>query len=302
MTTKIRKILILVGQISSNKETLTRHLKDKLSGSADVTLANISDLYFDIDQKNVYVEINGTPITDFDLVYFRSVGTHSVLAATLSICLTSLKINFMDTIWAEIRPVGNKFTSLVKLAIDHLPIFRSIYIAGNNVEKNKGKIVDKLGLPLIAKELSTQRGRGVYKIAEVADFDKLPEKENMQYLFQEFVDFDTEYRLLVLGEDVRVWEKKVVTAPGEFRHNVSLGATEEFLAIKKIPQELKELAIKSAKSLGLQVAGVDISIEKQGLGYHLIEVNRGPGFTYDDKLSTEMDELAKFLDREANKK
>ena len=100
---------------------------------------------------------------------------------------------------------------------------------------------------------------------------------------------------------VKVWEKKTITVPGEFRHNVSLGATEEFLDINKIPDGLKTIAVKSAKALNLQVAGVDIAISKDGQRYHLIEVNRGPGFTYDDVLSPEMDEMAKFLEEEAKK-
>jgi len=303
---KQKKILVLVASVGENKVAFANHISKRLLGKAEVVLASISDLYFDIDHKNIYVEINGTPITEFDLVYIRSAGSkYSVLASTLAFCLKSLNINFLDTTWGEIKPVGNKFTSLVKLASENLPIFRTIYLLGHNLTKQKERVVKELGLPLIAKELSTQRGSGVHKISSINDFEKLPVtdstgKEN-QYLFQEFVDFDTEYRILVLGGDARVWEVKTMTVKGVFRHNVSLGATEEFLDINAIPEDLKNLAVKSAKALNLQVAGVDIAINKSTIGYHLIEVNRGPGFTYNDISSPEMEEMAKFLLEESNK-
>lgn len=301
-----KKILILVAKEGDNKKAFVKRISDKLKNKAEFTLASISDLYFDIDQKNTYIEINGIPVTNFDLVYIRSAGSnYSILASTLALCLKEKGINYLDKAWAGGKPFGDKFTSLLKLALNGLPIFRTIYLLSHNVSSQKERIAKELGLPLVAKEVSTQRGVGVHKISSIEDFDKLPAvgvngKENL-YLFQEFVNFDTEYRILVLGGNARVWEIKTATVQGEFRHNVSLGATEEFLDINAIPEELKKLAEKSANALDLQVAGVDIAINKSTIGYHLIEVNRGPGFTYDDVNSPEMDEMAKYLLDEAGK-
>ena len=61
-------------------------------------------------------------------------------------------------------------------------------------------------------------------------------------------------------------------APGEFRANIHQGGS---AAIVKITPEEKKLAIKAAKTLGLNVAGVDII--RSTKGPLLLEVNSSPG-------------------------
>jgi glutathione synthase/RimK-type ligase-like ATP-grasp enzyme len=300
----MKKILILVDKIGPKKELFTQYIAERLGEKAHITLARFSDIYFQIDDKNILVEIAGRDIIGYDLVYFRRAGDQfSGLALNLAVYLASKGVNFVDKSWAEAGPLGSKFTSLTKLAVNHLPIIKSIYVWKENILENKKRIIKELGLPLVAKELSTQRGKGVHKICSARDFDKLPMVDSRggsnQYLFQKYVELKDEYRLLVLGDGVGVWEKKIVTTEGEFRHNVSLGATEEFLKIKDIPSNLEKIAVNGAKALNVQIAGVDIATDKVTGEYYLIEINRGPGFTYDTKISPEMDELAKYLGKES---
>jgi D-alanine-D-alanine ligase-like ATP-grasp enzyme len=76
-----------------------------------------------------------------------------------------------------------------------------------------------------------------------------------------------------------------------------LGAKEEFMDIKKIPPKIKNVAIRAARALDIQIAGVDILIDKKG-NLWVLEVNRGPGLTYDSKVSPELDNLASFFAQE----
>ncbi len=300
----MKKILILVGIKGPKKELFVSEISERIGKDVEITLAEFSDLYFSISEKNIDVEINDVPITDFNLVYFRRAGGgFSIMAATLATCLKAKNIKFIDSSWGEIGPLGSKFTSLVKLSVLGLPIIKSIYVRQKQIEKYKERIVTELGFPLVAKELSMQKGKGVYKIESIKDFENLPVKSlsgsDNQFLFQEYKNLGDEYRVLVLGQKVGVWEKKILTVEGEFRHNVSLGATEEFLPLEKIPEELATIATDAARKLNLQIAGVDIAEDKLTGKYYLIEVNRGPGFTYDTEVSPEMDQIARFLREEA---
>jgi glutathione synthase/RimK-type ligase-like ATP-grasp enzyme len=302
----MKKILILVGIKGPKKGIFVTDIASRIGKDVEITLAEFSDLYFSISDHNIYVEIAEVPLTDFDLVYFRRAGGgFSIMAATLATCLKAMGIKFIDSSWEEIGPLGSKFTSLVKLCVEGLPIIKSIYVRQKQIGKYQEKIIEELGLPLIAKELSMQRGKGVYKVESILDFEKLPAKSSTgsdnQFLFQEYKNLGDEYRVLVLGERVGVWEKKTLTVEGEFRHNVSLGAREEFLDLDKIPAILSKIAIDAAVKLNLQIAGVDIAEDKNTGKYYLIEVNRGPGFTYDTKVSPEMDQIAKFLKEETEK-
>jgi glutathione synthase/RimK-type ligase-like ATP-grasp enzyme len=300
----MKKILILVDKIGPKKELFAQYIAERLGEKAHITLAKFSDLFFVIDDKNTEVKINDVDITGYDFIYFRRAGDQfSGVASSLAVFLKDKGVNFIDKSWAEVGPISSKFTALLRLALKHLPIIKSTYVWRENILESKERIIKELGLPLIAKELSTQRGKGIHKISTEKDFDNLPMNDSRggvnQYLFQKYVELKDEYRLLVLGEKVGVWEKKIVTVKGEFRHNVSLGATEEFLKIKDIPKDLEKIAVDGAKALNVQIAGVDIATEKNTGKYCLIEINRGPGFTYDTDISPEMDELANYLGKES---
>lgn len=303
----MKKILILVDKVGKKKELFAQLVAERLKGeNVQIVLARFSDLYFEIYGKDINIEIEGMPITDFDLVYFRRAGEKfSVLASTLAVCLKEKKIKFIDTSWSEIGPIGSKFTALVRLAKAGLPVFPTIYVWQTDIEKYRDRIIKKFGFPLIAKELSMQRGKGVFKIDANEDFNKLPMKDNdngdNQFLFQKFFNLESEYRILVLGDKAAVWERKVITMPGEFRHNIALGAAEEFLPIGKISKELANVAVRGAKTLNIQIAGVDVCVEKGTGKPYLVEVNRGPGLTYDVKISPEIDEIAKFLGKKSDK-
>lgn len=132
------------------------------------------------------------------------------------------------------------------------------------------------GAPLIVKLLEGTQGKGVVlaetkKAAEsvINAFKSL--RANL--LVQKFIKEAD-------GKDLRcfVIDGKVVAsiertaAPGEFRANIHLGGS---ASIVKITREERALAVKAAKVLGLQVAGVDI-IRSQ-LGPLLLEVNSSPG-------------------------
>ncbi len=301
----MKKLLILVDTIGENKEKFAQGIIERLTADHELSLARFSDLTFYLEKGKVEVNITslGKNITEFDLVYFRRAGKgFAVLAGTLGPALDFLKVKYFDTTWGEIGPVGSKLTSMLKLAIAGLPIIPSLYYWESEVESNIDTIVDKLGYPVVAKELGIQLGKGVHLIKTREDFAKLPIKlegrsSNSQYLFQKFVEKTDEYRLLVLKDKVAVAEKKIATVEGEFRNNVALGAREEFLSVHDVSDEAKETAVKGAQALGIQIAGADVTVDKNGVVW-LLEVNRGPGLTYDTSVSPEIDELAKFFNKE----
>ena len=132
------------------------------------------------------------------------------------------------------------------------------------------------GAPLIIKLLEGTQGKGVVlaenaKAAEsvINAFKSL----NANILVQEFIKEAG-------GKDIRcfVIDGKVVAsiqreaAKGEFRANLHQGGT---ASIVKITSEEKKLAVKAAKVLGLQIAGVDII--RSNRGPLVLEVNSSPG-------------------------
>lgn len=132
------------------------------------------------------------------------------------------------------------------------------------------------GAPLVIKILEGTHGKGVV----LADTSSAAEsvinafkslKANI--LVQEFIK-EAE------GKDLRcfVINGKVVgtiqrtAAKGEFRANLHLGGTAKGT---KINADTRKMAVKAAKAMGLDVAGVDIVMSKDGP--KVLEVNSSPG-------------------------
>ncbi len=294
----MKKILILVNRTITNINSFHAGLKEKLADVAAVDIAHFEDITLDIEQNNTTVLIDGINMDGYDLVYFRRAGQSFLwLAATIAVYLESRGIKYFDSTYKEVGPTGAKLTSLLKLGINGLPIIPTYFCFKGNIIANSDVIIAKFGLPLVAKDLYSQRGLGVFLIKEKKDISDLVQKNpDKKFMFQKFINKKEEFRTLVLEDKIGSFERKTSTDPNEFRNNVSLGAREDFIDIEKTPAEVRDVSIASAKVLKIEIAGVDIVIDKNDSVW-VLEVNRGPGFTYLSKESPEMDSIAEFFAR-----
>lgn len=130
--------------------------------------------------------------------------------------------------------------------------------------------------PLIVKVLSSTQGKGVL----LAETNKAAES-----LINAFRDLETDFIVQEFikeagGADIRcfVIGDKVIAAmqrsakEGEFRSNLHQGGTAQLIKLR--PEE-RALAVKAAKVMGLDLAGVDIV--RSDRGPLVLEVNSSPG-------------------------
>jgi len=132
------------------------------------------------------------------------------------------------------------------------------------------------GAPLVVKLLEGTKGIGVVlaetnKAAEsvINAFRSLKADILVQQYIKESKGQDI--RCFVIGDEV-VASMERIAQEGEFRANIHLGATARAI---EISDEEKAIAIKAAKIVGLEVAGVDMV--RSNSGPKLLEVNSSPG-------------------------
>ena len=143
--------------------------------------------------------------------------------------------------------------------------------------KDIHRLIDIVGgAPLVIKLLEGTQGVGVVlaeteKAAEsvVGAFRQLDANILVQEYIKEAAGADV--RAFVVGEKVVAAMKRQAKA-GEFRSNLHRGGTAE--RVKLSPEE-RSTAIRSAKLLGLRVAGVDLL--RSNHGPVVMEVNSSPG-------------------------
>src|SRR3954469_10548892 len=182
-------------------------------------------------------------------------------------------------------PVGNgaaaiarsrdKLAALQQLAAAHVPIPRTVLArAGGEVRELVAQVG---GLPAILKLLQGTQGVGVmiaHSEAEVESIVGTLRDLGQELLLQEFVaeSRGRDIRALVVGDRV-VGAMRREARRGEFRSNLHRGG---FGTAVELPADDAAAAVRAARVLGLDVAGVDLLESSDGP--KVVELNASPGF------------------------
>lgn len=151
------------------------------------------------------------------------------------------------------------------------------------------------GLPIVGKTPTGSKGRGVFILDSILSANSvlgLLHNQDIPVMLQRFVQIPKHKagnmvssaegkRLIVVGDKVVSAMIKTNYNVDDFRDNIDRGAKGKSI----IPESWEvELAVNSAKALGLQFAGIDLIEDKEGLGSKtrkertfVIEVNSNPG-------------------------
>jgi len=132
------------------------------------------------------------------------------------------------------------------------------------------------GFPFVMKQLEGTQGYGVFLIKDrkhAGEIINAHQSANKRFIIQEYIaeSKGADIRAFVVGNKV-VAAMKRQAKQGDFRSNLHQGG--KGLEIK-LSEEETSVAIKSAKAMGLEIAGVDMLQSKRGP--LVIEVNASPG-------------------------
>jgi [lysine-biosynthesis-protein LysW]---L-2-aminoadipate ligase len=168
---------------------------------------------------------------------------------------------------------GNKLITSLTLAKSNVPTPKThfAFSAESAIE-----VINTTGFPVVLKPIIGSWGRGIFPIRdeEVANMIIEMRKENDNplsriYYVQEMIKRPPrDLRCIVVGDKI-VAAIYRYSAENEWRTNVSRGGKAE---LAPITNELEDIALKAAKSVGGGILGVDLmEDEKRGLLVH--EVN-----------------------------
>ena len=155
-----------------------------------------------------------------------------------------------------------KQTALFNLL--QIPHPRTRVFYGNH---QKSKILDHFQFPFVAKiPRGSALGRGIYLITNDDELARYNQLTRASYI-QEFLKMDRDLRIVLIGgRPIHAYWR--IACPGEFRTNVSQGAT---IAFDDIPQEALALARHVAALCQLDDVGLDICFSRGQ--YWVLEAN-----------------------------
>jgi ribosomal protein S6--L-glutamate ligase len=167
----------------------------------------------------------------------------------------------------------NKFLTLLALNKAGIPTPKT-YLALSR--QSVRDVLDKVTYPVVIKLLHGSLGKGVM-FAEsresAAPLIDTIESMNEPFIVEEYIKNPGEdIRAMVIGNEVISMRR--IAGKGERRANIGIGGKGKKI---KLSDELKELAIKSARAIGLGIAGIDIIIGDEGKP-RVIEANVNVNF------------------------
>jgi len=226
-----------------------------------------------IEKGNPHIFYGGKEVTGIDAIIPRIGTSVTFYGAAVVRQFEQMKVFSSVESQALVRS-RDKLRSLQLLAKAGIGMPKTAFAS---LPKNIDNVIEIVGgAPVVIKLLEGTQGIGVilaetHKSAKSVIESFLALKANI--LVQEFIKEAG-------GADIRAFvvDGKIVGAmkrqglPGEFRSNLHRGGSASVLELSK---EERETAIKSAKKLGLAIAGVDML--QSSRGPLVMEVNSSPG-------------------------
>ena len=176
---------------------------------------------------------------------------------------------------AAIARSRDKFRALQLLAGAGIPVPRTVLARGGG--DVKGLLAQVGGLPAILKLTQGTQGVGVmiaHSEAEIESILATLWDLGQEILLQEFVaeSRGRDVRALVIGDRVVAAMRRQARS-GEFRSNLHRGGAGKPV---ELPADFAEIAVRAARIVGLDVAGVDLL--EAADGPKVMELNSSPGF------------------------
>jgi len=256
----------------------TQRLKEVAEARGhQVSVIKYKDCYAKIEQNNPAVSYDGEDLPKFDAIIPRIASNMTKYGTAI---VRQLEMQGVYTVSSSIaiNRSRDKLRSLQLLAKSGIGIPKTV-VSRNTADIDD--LLEQLGdMPVIIKLAKGTHGNGVV-LAETKKAAKsvlqafyLTNDDGTNILLQEFIkeSAGTDIRAFVVGGRV-VASMRRQSLDDEFRSNLHKGA--EGTTIKLTESE-KKIAIKAAKAMGLNVAGVDLMRSERGP--LILEVNASPGF------------------------
>ncbi len=220
---------------------------------------------FDIDGKKRVPDLvlprQGSPMGDYGLAIIRQFE-HMKVPLVNGLCGVTI--------------VRNQYITLQTLAAAGLRVPNTFFLTAKN---QLSQALDRLGgFPVILKLVNGMGGDGVVKAQNYDEAETfldrhLPQKQGI--VVQQFYPprGRCDIRLFVVGSEV-VGAMALTPKDDDFRANIHQnGSARHYLPDRAV----EKMAVSAAKVCHLDIAGVDLIIEKDGTP-RVLEVNYSPGF------------------------
>jgi glutathione synthase/RimK-type ligase-like ATP-grasp enzyme len=261
---------------------------DRFSFPVTLSKGSYNDLEFIFKGRKTTILHKGRDLKDFSFVWLSSMWNTRDLAYSARLYLEKAGIPY-----TYVEKGTSKITDQMAFSLGGIQSPDTLFLGSRPIQRNLQLIKKVCGYPLVIKDVKGCRGANSEYVA--TEKDLLKKMKNLprhkKYLFQKFIPNEYDWGVMVVNGKVLSGEKSY-PSEGEFRNNKCNGAKEVFVDPKKIPFEVKQMAVSASDALHLVWSRADIIIDKKSKKPYLLEVNRFPGIA---SKTTEVDGAYAFL-------
>lgn len=281
----------------------TKRLKQvALERGHQVDIIKYRDCYASIEKSQPMVWRAGEPLVGYDAVIPRIASSMTRYGASIVRQFEMQGVYTMTSSIAIVRS-RDKLRSMQLLARAGVGIPKTVVSRG---AADVDSLIDHLGgAPVIIKLARGTHGNGVV-LAETKKAAKsvlqafyVMDQDGTNILLQEFVKESAgmDIRAFVVGGKV-VASMKRQSLDDDFRSNLHQGGAGEII---KLTEEERKTAIKAARSMGLNLAGVDLM--RSDRGPLVLEVNSSPGFGIEEVTGRDVaTPIIEYIERNAKRR
>lgn len=280
----------------------TKRLKQvAIDRGHEVEIIKYRECYATIEKSGPMVWYRGEPLVGYDAIIPRIASSMTKYG---SMIVRQFEMQGIYTISSSIAITRSrdKLRSMQLLARAGVGIPKTVVSRGADSDD----LIDGLGgAPVIIKLARGTHGNGVV-LAETKKAAKsvlqafyVMDQDGTNILLQEFVkeSAGVDIRAFVVGGKV-VASMKRQSLDDDFRSNLHQGGAGEKI---KLTDEERKTAIKAARSMGLNLCGVDMM--RSDRGPLVLEVNSSPGFGIEDVTGRDVaTPIIEYIERNAKRR
>lgn len=306
-TDRPRRVLVL-GSTDANTQAFFDDVARYAAEPIEYVVRGYTQLVFWIETGKVKVTeaVTNTDIADYDLVYFKVHRAHYEFAVAAAEYLRYHHVHMIDTELLS-HVTYDKLGEYMRLALYGTPVPTTFCAYTKNLLALAPEVTEKLGSPFVCKEINADRGRKNFLLSSEAQLSETLENTdgNDIFVLQKYIPNDGYMRALVFGVNIALAVKRSSVDNEDPRknhlNNPAGAANAHLLTVTDIPSEVHNLAIRAAKTMDRQIAGVDAIQDEQSGEWFVLEVNTAPQIRSGSFVEEKKQAFAAFMDAELNR-
>ncbi len=301
----LKKDVLILFSYRSHKNGYIEMLFDRLNtmatsrNSMRLFRGSIMDLQISINNNKLSIieSMTNRDLSSFDLVYFELWYKAQQQALAAARYLDRKKIQYFSHELHQIMPI-TKVGELAVLA-DNDVTLPNTFISNRRQIKKAFKNNPPIKYPLIVKAADGYGGKNNHLVSNYDELTGiLDANKGVQFVIQEFIDNDCDYRCIVFGGEIKLVLKRTRNKDNQSHlNNTSAGAVGEVVLIVSLPASARKMVLLAAKALNrVEFAGVDLMLEKGSNKPYILEVNQTPQIEIGAEVDKKMNALLDYME------